>query len=101
MSPLCQASSKACAAYEKTAARLSSTGHRYNENPITVGFIGPLGGASANHLDVIANVVQEPRSEVDTAGKTYITDQRKDLHLDFEMLYTGETWSVASIKIMK
>jgi Family of unknown function (DUF6318) len=101
LSPLCQASSKACAAYEKTATRLSSTGHRYNENPLTVGFIGPLGSASANHLDVLANVVQEPRSEVDSAGKTYITDQRKDLRLDFELFYIGQAWSVASIKILK
>jgi hypothetical protein len=101
LSPLCQASSKACAAYEKTAARLASTGHHYDGNPLTVAFIGPLGSASASHINILANVVQERRSEVDAAGKTYVTDQRKDLRLDFELLQTGQAWSVASIKIMK
>jgi len=101
LSPLCQASSKACTAYEKTAARLAGTGHRYDGNPLTVGFIGPLGSTSASHINILANVVQERRREVDAAGKTYVTDQRKDLRLDFELLHTGQAWSVASIKIMK
>ena len=99
--PLCQASSKACAAYETTATRLTTQGHRYDENPVTIKAIGALDSASPNHLDVVANVVQEPRSEIDAAGKTIVTDKRKDLRLDFELLQTSQAWSVASIKIMK
>lgn len=100
LTPLCQASSKACAAYERTAARLTREGHRYNGNPVTIKFIGALEAPSANKLDVLANVLQESRSEIDGAGKTYVTDKREDLRLDFELLYTGQAWSVASINIM-
>ncbi|MHB8275187.1 MAG: DUF6318 family protein [Dermatophilaceae bacterium] len=101
LSPLCQATSKACAANEKTATRLVKEGHRYDGNPVTIKVIAALDSASPNHLDVLANVVQERRSEIDAAGKTYATDERKDLRLDFELLYTGQAWSVASTRIMK
>jgi hypothetical protein len=101
LSPLCQASSKACAAYEKTAARLTTQRHHYDGPPVTIGFVGALDSASLNHLDVVANVVQERRSEIDAAGKTYVTDKRQNLRLDYELLYTGQAWSVASVKIMK
>ena len=68
---------------------------------MTVKLIAALDSAGTNRLDVLANVVQERRSEIDAAGKTYVTDERKDLRLDFELLYTGQAWSVASTKIMK
>ena len=99
--PLCQASSKACAAYETTATRLATQGHRYDGNPVTVKVIAALGSTSKNRIDVLANVVQEPRREIDASGKTIVTDKRKDLRLDFELLQTDQAWSVASIKIMK
>ncbi len=102
LSPLCQASAVACAANEKTATRLAVEGHRYDGNPITIEFIGALGGgASPNKLGVLANVVQERRSEIDAAGKTYLTDQRKNLRLRFELVYIGQAWSVASTKLVK
>ena len=101
LSPLCQPSAIACAVNEKTASRLVNQGHRYDGNPVTVKVIAALDSAGTNRLDVLANVVQERRSEIDAAGKTYVTDERKDLRLDFELLYTGQAWSVASTKIMK
>jgi len=101
VSPLCQSSSKACAAYEVEAARLIKEGHRYDGNPVTVKFIGALYSTSPNRLDVLAKVVQEPRHQIDAAGKMYITDQRKDFRVDFELLYTGNSWLVATSRIMK
>jgi Family of unknown function (DUF6318) len=102
LSPLCQASSKACAAFERDAARLTAEGHRYDGDPVTVEFIGALDYPGPNKLDVLANVVQERRSEIDAAGRTYVTDKRKILRFNFELLYTAQTWSVSSIrKIMK
>jgi hypothetical protein len=68
---------------------------------VTIEFIGALDAPSPKRLDVLANVVQERRSEIDGAGKKYITDKRKKLRVDFELLYTGHAWSVATIKIMK
>jgi len=100
LSPLCQASAVACTANEQTATRLAKEGHHYNGNPITVVFIGALDSAAKNQLGILANVIQERRSEVDAAGKTYITDQRKNLRLHFELLYTSQAWSVASTKLV-
>jgi len=98
---LCEASAIACAANEETATRLAAEGHHYDGNPVTVKFIGTLDATKANKFEVLANVVQERRSEVDAAGKVYITDQRKDLRLTFELLYKNRAWSVASTQIMK
>jgi len=101
LSPLCQASSKSCAASEETAARLTKEAHRYDGNPVTVEFIGTLDATNPNRYEVLANLVQERRSEIDADGKTYVTDKRKNLRLDFELLYTGQAWSVISIQDMK
>jgi hypothetical protein len=101
LSPLCQASAIACTAFEKTATRLTNAGHHYDGNPLTIGFIGPLGVPSTEQLGVLAIVVQEPRREIDGAGKTFVTDKRKDLRFDFELLYIGQGWSVSSINLMK
>ena len=98
LSPLCQISSKSCAALERTATRLTTEGHRYDGNPVTIEFIGALDAPSPNKLDVLANVVQERRNEVDAAGKTYVTDERKKLRFVFELLYVGQAWSVSSMK---
>ena len=100
LSPLCQASAIACSANEHTATRLTKEGHHYNGNPITVVFIGLLDSTGKNQLGIIANVIQERRSEVDAAGKIYVTDQHKNLRLHFELLYTGQAWSVASTKLV-
>jgi hypothetical protein len=100
LSPLCQPSSKACAAYEKTAARLSKEGHRYDGNPVTIKYIGVL-DATNNKCDVLVTLVQERRSEIDKTGKVIVTDKRKDFKAEVEMLYTAHEWSVATIKIMK
>jgi Family of unknown function (DUF6318) len=101
LSPLCQQSAIACAQNEKTATQLTTQGHRYDGNPVTVQSIGTVDATKANKFDIIANVVQERRNEVDATGKTYVTDERKNLRLHFELLYTGQAWSVASTKIMK
>ena len=101
LSPLCQDSAIACTANEGTATRLAKEGHRYNGNPITIKSIGAFGSASQNQFGILANVVQEPRSEVDAAGKTYVTDERKNLRLHFELLYIDQAWSVASTKLVK
>ena len=100
LSPLCQPSAIACAANEHTATRLAKEGHHYNGNPITVVFIGLLDSKGKNQLGILANVIQERRSEVDATGKTFVTDQRKNLHLHFELSYTGQAWSVASTKLV-
>ena len=101
LSPLCQASSKSCAASEATAARLTKEGHRYSDDPVTVQFIGTLDATNPDKYEVLANVAQERRSEIDEDGKTYVTDKRKNLRLDFELLYTDKAWSVISIQSMK
>jgi len=101
VSPLCQASSKACAAYEKTALRLVKAGHRYNGNPVTIKFIGVLDATNPVNYDVLVTLVQERRSEVDADGRVIVTDDRKNFKARVELLYTGHAWSVATIKIMK
>jgi len=101
LSPLCQPSSKACAAYEKTATRLTKEGHRYDGNPVTIKFIGVLDATNPSKYDVLANVVQERRSEIDAAGKTIVTDKRKAYRVNVELTYTDHTWSIATIRIMQ
>lgn len=101
LSPLCQASSKSCAANEETAARLKKTGHRYDGNPVTIKFIGVLDATDPNKYHVLANLVQERRSEIDTAGKIFLTDKREDFRVNVELLYAGNSWSVATMKTMK
>lgn len=99
--PLCQSSALACVAYERDATRLAKEGHRYDGNPVSITFIGVLDATNPNRFDVLANLVQERRSEIDSAGKIYVTDKRKKVRLNFELLYTDHAWSVATIKIMK
>jgi hypothetical protein len=101
LTPLCQASAIACAALEKDATRLAKAGHRYDGNPVTIKFIGVLDASKTNKYDVLANVVQENRNEIDATGKVYVTDKRKNLRLNFELLYTGGEWSVANMKVVK
>jgi hypothetical protein len=101
LSPLCQPTSKACAAYEKTAARLSKEGHRYDGNPVSIKYIGTLNATNPKKYDVLANLVQERRSEIDKAGKIVLTDKQEDFRVDFELLYTGQTWSAVTIKMIK
>jgi Family of unknown function (DUF6318) len=101
LSPLCQSSAIACTALEKVAARLAKEGHRYDGNPVTVTFVGVLDATKPNKYDVLANVVQERRSEIDAAGKIYVTDTRKDLRFHFVLLYTDQAWSVSSLKPVK
>jgi hypothetical protein len=101
VAPLCQASSKACAAYEKEATRLAKEGHRYDGNPVTIKFIGVLDATKTTKYEVLANLVQERRSQIDGAGKIYVTDTQKNLRLDFALLYADLGWSVATIKIMQ
>lgn len=101
LAPLCQASAIACTGLEKDAARLAKAGHRYDGNPVTIKFIGVLNATNPNKYIVLANVVQEGRNEIDAAGKIYVTDKRKNLRLNFELLYTGGAWSVATMNITK
>jgi hypothetical protein len=100
LSPLCGTSSKSCAALEKTATRLTNAGHRYDGKPVTIKFVG-ASEASQGRASILANLRQERRSEIDTAGKTYVTDPRLDFRLVFDLAYTNKSWSVSSIKGMK
>jgi hypothetical protein len=99
--PLCQSASKACAGYEEEALRLTKEGHRYDGDPLTVKFIGTLDRTGPRQVGILANVVQERRSEIDKAGKIYVTDKRKNLRLHFQVSYLGQNWSVLSIKLVK
>ena len=101
LSPLCLPSAIACAAFEKTATRLADEGHRYDGNPVTITFIGALDSTTANKIDVLANVVQESRREIDGAGKVLVTDKRKNLRFDFALSYSDGVWSISSINLMK
>lgn len=101
LSPLCQSSAVACATFEKTAVRLAKEGHRYDGSPVTVAFIGTTDAARADRYDVLANVVQERRSEIDGDGKALVTDRRKKLRFHFVLLFSGQNWSVSSLNLMK
>ncbi len=101
MSPLCQPSAVACTALEKEAERLVKEGHRYDGNPITIKYIGVLDATNPIKYDVLANVVQERRSEIDRAGRIYVTDKRKDLRFHFVLSYIDQAWSVSSLKAVK
>ena len=101
LSPLCQSSAVACTALEEEAGRLTKEGHHYDGNPITIKYIGVLDATSPSKYDVLANVVQERRSEIDSSGKIYITDKRKDLRFHFVLLYRGQAWSISSLKAVK
>ena len=99
--PLCQTSSKACAAHEETAVRLAREGHRYNGNPLSIKYVGTLDATNPNEYQVLVTLVQERRSEIDKTGKIYVTDKRKDLRLTVELVYTGQAWSIATTKPVK
>lgn len=99
LSPLCQTTAIACTQFERDANRLAQERHHYNGNPVTITFIGVLDATDANKFEVLANVVQERRSEVDAAGKIYVTDKRKNLRFHLVLLYTGRNWSVSSLKL--
>jgi hypothetical protein len=101
LSPLCQTSALACTAFERTATRLSKEDHRYDGNPVTIKFIGVIDRTGRNQLGVLANLVQERRSEIDRSGKVLLTDKREDFQLHFQLLYTTRGWSVSSTKVMK
>jgi len=101
LSPLCQSSAIACTALEKEADRLAREGHHYDGNPVTIKYIGVLDATNPNKYDVLANVVQERRSEIDRAGKIYATDKRKDLRFHFVLLYASQAWSVSSLKTVR
>jgi hypothetical protein len=101
LSPLCEASSIACSGFEKDAHRLTNERHHYDGNPVTVKFVGVSNATNPNKFDVLANVVQERRNEIDRAGKIYVTDQRKDLRFHFVLIYTGRAWTVSSLKLVK
>jgi hypothetical protein len=101
LAPLCQASAIACAGFEKDATRLVKEGHRYDGNPVTIKYIGTTNATNRNKYDVLANVVQERRSEIDATGKAIVIDQRKDLRFHFVLLYVGQAWSVLSLKLVK
>ena len=101
LSPLCQASSKACAANEQTATRLAREGHRYDGNPVTIKFIGVLDATKHDQYQVLANLVQEHRNEIDKSGKIYLTDRREDFRVNVELMYTAHAWSVATMKTVK
>jgi hypothetical protein len=99
--PLCQVSSQSCAAFEKSATELTKAGHHYDGNPLTVKSVGTLSPMNSNKYDVLAQVVTEPVREIDGAGKTHATEQRENLRVDFELLYTYQGWSATSIKTTK
>jgi len=101
LAPLCQSSSNACTALEKSAARLTKAGHRYDGNPVTIKFIGVLDAKNPDKYEVLANLVQEHRNEVDGAGKIYVTDKRKDFQVQFVLMNSGQGWFVSSLKLMK
>lgn len=101
LSPLCQASSNACTALEKSAARLTNAGHRYDGNPVTIKYIGVLDATNPATYEVLANLVQEHRNEIDRAGKIYVADKRKDFRVQFVLMNTGQGWLVSSLKLMK
>jgi len=86
LAPLCQASAIACTGLERDATRLAKEGHHYDGDPVTIQFIGVLDATNPENYVVLANLVQEPRNEVDTAGKVYVTDQRKNVRLSFRLL---------------
>ena len=87
--------------YERSATRLTEQGHRYDGNPVTIKFIGVLDATKANKVDVLANLVQEPRSEIDGSGKIYLTDKRKDFRVHFVLMDNGQGWLISSIKLMQ
>jgi hypothetical protein len=99
--PLCERSAIACTALEKEAVRLVRVGHRYDGDPISVKFIGVLDATNPKRYDVLANLVQERRSEVDDKGRIYVTDKRKDLRYNFVLKSTTQGWSLSSLKRMK
>ncbi|MEP7194172.1 MAG: DUF6318 family protein, partial [Actinomycetota bacterium] len=101
LSPLCQTSAIACTGFEKDATRLTREGHRYDGNPVTIKFIGTTNATSPSKYDVLANVVQEPRSEIDKSGNAVVIDKRKDLRFHFVLVYIGQAWSVSSLKLVK
>jgi hypothetical protein len=101
LSPLCQGSSKSCAANESTATELTKAGHHYDGNPVTVKSVRTLSALSPNKYDVLATVVAEPVREVDGVGKAYVTERREKLSARFVLLYTDQAWSAMSIKKMK
>ncbi len=101
LSPLCRSSSTACTAFEKTATRLTKEGHRYDGNPLTIKFIGVLDATKPDNYEVLVNLVQERRSEIDAAGKTIITDKRRIYRVNIDLVYTRDSWSIASLKIVQ
>jgi hypothetical protein len=101
LSPLCHPSSEACAIYEKAATQLAKDGRHYNGDPVTIKSITVTEVSRSRMADLLTVLVQQPRSEVDKAGKVYRTDKRKDFGARFVLLYTGKAWSVSFIQSAK
>jgi hypothetical protein len=101
LSPLCHPSSDACAVYEKTATQLRQEGHHYNGDPVTIKSVKITAVTKARMADLLTVMVQEPRSEVDKAGKVYRTEKRKEFGARFVLLHNGGTWSVSFIQSAK
>jgi hypothetical protein len=101
LTPLCHPTSEACAVYEKEAARLAKKGLRYNGDPVSVKSLTVQESARGRMVDILAVMVQEPRSQVNAAGKVIRTEKRKDFGSRFVLLHTGKSWSITFIQSSK
>jgi hypothetical protein len=100
LAPLCHPSSETCAVYEKTSARLVKQGRRLDGDPFTIKSIKILDENNARRLEVLAVLVQEPRNEIDRAGKIYRTEKGKPLPARFVLLDDGRGWALSYIDFL-
>jgi len=100
LAPLCHPSSETCAVYEKTSARLVKQGRRLDGAPFTITAIKVLDDNNARRLEVLAVLKQEPRNEVNRAGKIYRTQKAKTLPARFVLLDDGRGWALSYIDFL-
>ncbi len=98
--PLCLATSKSCAAIERTATKLVADHQRYSGNPVTTVGVADLGETDDLRL-VDYQAVQERRDVLDSTGRVVLTDSSVRLHSEVALVWSGDGWRVATIKEVK
>lgn len=94
--PLCEATSKSCAAFQETARDLVSKKQRYRSQPFTAESFEGLGSGDSYTVDVPG--VQNRVDVVNLDGSVALTDQRKELLLVLTLVWKGDAWSIEKVQ---
>jgi hypothetical protein len=98
ISALSSPSCKSCAALEATAADLVKRKQHYDGAPVTIVSVGGLGETSPGHPEVLVEFIQEERNVIDASGHVALTDKRQQGKFVVTLGWSGQGWSVVTVK---